>query len=36
MKLVRIYTGDDNESHIEEQPIDFAEREGMRSAVEAA
>jgi len=36
MKLVRIYTGDDNESHIEERPIDFNEREGMRSAVEAA
>ena len=26
MKLVRVYTGDDNESHLEELPLEFAER----------
>jgi hypothetical protein len=25
VKLVRVYTGEDNESHFEEQPLDFGE-----------
>lgn len=36
MKRMRIYTGDDGESHIEEHPIVFAERDGTRSVPEEA
>ncbi len=36
MKRIRIYTGADNESHIEELPLAFTERDGTRTALEGA
>ena len=39
MKLVRIYTRDDNESHLDimdQGDLDYVEREGTRTAVESA
>ena len=36
MKRIRIYTGADNESHLEELPLAFTEREGSRTALEGA
>lgn len=37
MKLVRVYTGDDNESHLDikdESELNYTERDGTRTAVE--
>jgi hypothetical protein len=36
MKFVRIYTGDDNESHVEPYEPEFPDRNGTRTIVEAA
>lgn len=36
MKFVRIYTGPDNESHIEQYEPSLTERDGTRTAVEGA
>ena len=36
MKRIRIYTGADGESHIEELPLAFTEREGTRTRPEGA
>jgi hypothetical protein len=36
VKRIRIYTGDDGESHFEELPLVWTEREGQRTAVQAA
>ena len=35
-KLVHLYTGDDEESHHEELPFDFAEGDGTRTAMQGA
>ena len=34
MKMMRVYTGADDESHIEEVAVDWAEGDGMRTALE--
>lgn len=36
MKRVRIWTGDDGESHFEEHPFDFTERNGVATFPQAA
>jgi hypothetical protein len=36
MKLVRVYTGSDGESHIEQMSFNFSEREGTRTSAEHA
>jgi hypothetical protein len=36
MKFVRIYTGDDNESHVEPYEPEFPDRNGTRTIVETA
>ncbi len=36
MKFVRVYTGDDNESHVEVIEPEFSDRDGTRTAVETA
>lgn len=35
MKFVRVYTGDDNESHVEVIEPEFSNRDGTRTMVEA-
>ena len=36
MQFVRVYTGDDNESHVEPYEPDFPERDGTRTLIETA
>ena len=36
MKFVRVYTGPDNQSHVEPYEPDFGERDGTRTALEGA
>ena len=36
MKLARVYTGSDGESHIEQVGFDFSEREGTRTVTQKA
>ena len=36
MKFVRVYTGDDNESHVEVIEPVFSDRDGTRTTVEVA
>ena len=39
MKIVRVYTGEDNESHLEimdQGDLDYVERDGTRTAVQTA
>ncbi len=36
MKFVRVYTGSDNQSHVEPYEPDFGERDGTRTALEGA
>ena len=36
MRIVRVYTGDDGESHLEDVTLDFSERNGTRTVAETS
>ncbi len=36
MKFMRMYTGDDNETHFEELPVEWLERDGLATVPEGA